>query len=295
MVVALPVYGIIPLVGAGADTGGILQPQPQGEVTVVGLQRIPDPGDPAGTVRPGAQDADIPADVEHIALHALRLQRPGRHLGGVALADSAYVDGRLRVGDPRGPPLFIQLQKLDAAVSGRLLQDLRLRQSGLRRIGGGLLPAIMPQMQHRAQHHVHLSPGQLVKLAAVEQKLHQFRGDLQRFSPGVSVERAQVVLPGIFMVDVKELMVFFQNMRNFGRTVRKLFCRISCVAIDKRDGIKESEIGLSHRLTAFLRTAPAAAESGCEAQGAAEGDDPLNTFQVGILRRKDLTWRCRQP
>ena len=142
----------------------------------------------------------------------------------------------------------------------------------------------MPQVQHRAQHHIHLPAGQITQLPAIEQKVDELSVYLQGLSPGVPVQRAEIVLPGILVINIEQLMVFFQYMRNFGRTVRKLFCRISCIAIDKRDGVKESEIGLALRFHALLRLAPAAAQDGCEAQGAAEGDDPLNSIQTAILR-----------
>ena len=50
------------------------------------------------------------------------------------------------------------------------------------------------------------------------------------------------------MVYVEKPVIFAQNTRNFGRTVVKLFCRISCIAIYEGDGIKIAEVALALRL-----------------------------------------------
>ena len=93
MVIAHAVNGEIALVDTGGDAGRVGQKQAQGKVPVriVGILYA---GDPAGAVGLGADDADISAHVQHIAISLLRKEIIRRPLGGVALAQGAYIDGR---------------------------------------------------------------------------------------------------------------------------------------------------------------------------------------------------------
>ena len=106
----------------------------------------------------------------------------------------------------------------------------------------------MPQAQHRAEHHVHFAVRELVHLPGAEQEIDKPLVDLHRLAARVFVERAEIDKAAVLVINVKKLVVFLQNMRNFGRTLIKAFCRISCVVIYIGDRVEVGIIYLSLRL-----------------------------------------------
>ena len=130
----------------------------------------------------------------------------------------------------------------------RLKKGVPVRQGGVFRVIGGGLPAVMPKAEHRAHHHVHLPVGGFIQVPGHIQKRDQLFIHRQRFSPRLLIDGAEVVDAGILMVDIEELVIFFQNMRNFGRTFLEPFCRISCIAVHIGDGIEIGKVGFTLRL-----------------------------------------------
>ena len=250
VVVAHAVHREIALIDAGGHAGRVPDADAAGKI-LAGLVRVPDGGDPAAAVRPVADAADVAADVQHIALGALPLQVLRRPLGGVALAQGAHVDGGLRVRDAYGAGLFIDLQEADVGVRPGTAQLLLRGDRSVLRVLPRRLPACVPEAQHRAQHHVHLSAGDVVHLLGAEQEVHELPVHGQRLSPRIFVEGAEIGHAAVLVIDVKELVVFQQDMRNFGRTVIKPLCRISCIVIYIGDGIEVGVIDLSFRFHAL--------------------------------------------
>ena len=115
------------------------------------------------------------------------------------------------------------------------------------------LPAFVPKLQDRTQHHVHFAVGKGVHLLRAEQEVHEATVHGKGLSPRRLVQGAEGRHAAVFVVDVKELVVFQQDMRNFGRTVVKPFCRISCIVIYIGDGIEVGVIGLPFRFHALRR------------------------------------------
>ena len=110
---------------------------------------------------------------------------------------------------------------------------------------------VVPEREDTSHHHVHLSAGQLIELLGIEQKLHQPRIHRYSFSAGHFVYRAEVVYAGILVVDIKKLVKFPEYISKFGRTVRKPFCRIACIAVNIGHRVKVGEIAFPLRLDRF--------------------------------------------
>ena len=132
-------------------------------------------------------------------------------------------------------------------------QLLLFRDRGVLRVLPRRLPACMPEAQDRAQHHVHFAVGKLVHLLCAKQKVHELPVHGQRLASRVFIQGAEIGHAAVLVIDVKELVVFQQDMRNFGRTVIKPLCRISCIVIYIGDGIEVGVIDLSFRFHALRR------------------------------------------
>ena len=130
----------------------------------------------------------------------------------------------------------------------RLGKGVPVRQGGLLRVLGSSLTAVMPGAEHSAHHHVHLPVGGFIQFLCHIQERYQLLIHRHRLSPRLLVDGAEVVDAGILMVDIEELVIFFQNMRNFGRTFLEPFCRISCIAVHIGDGIEIGKVGFTLRL-----------------------------------------------
>ena len=156
---------------------------------------------------------------------------------------------------------------------------------GGRGVARGGLAAVVPGAQHRAEHHVHLAAGQFVHLLGVQQELNELFVEFQRLAPRPAVERAEVVHAAVLVVDVEEPVVFRQDMRNFGRTLVKAFCRISCIVVYIGDGVEIAVIDLALGLDllrkgrfghTFLRRRGGAGAHDEQRQQRKGGADPLN-------------------
>ena len=250
MVIPHTVHGEIPLVDAGGDAGGVGK-QELCAVIRVRVLRVAHAGLPAGAIGPRADDADVAAYVEHIALAAECFGLLRRHFGGVALAERADVDGGKRVRDTDGVVFHVQLQKGDVRVLRGLGKRFFGRHIGVLRIVRRRFARVVPERENASHHHVHLSAGQLIELLGIEQKLHQPRIHRYSFSAGHFVYRTEVVYAGILVVDIKKPVIFPEHISNFGRTVRKPFCRIACITVNIGHRVKVGEIAFPLRLDRF--------------------------------------------
>ena len=201
--------------------------------------------------------ADVSAHVQRVAVRADFRQMRRRLFRGVALPHGAHINGRLRVGQPHGSVLLVDLQQRNVRMLRRSCQLLRRRHARRRRIVARRRPAVVPDGQDRAQHHIHFAVRFVVQLFGIVQKRNQLFIDRNRFSARQAVDGTEIVDAGIFMVNVEELVILFQNAGNFGRTLFKLFCRIPCIAENIGDGIEICEIALPPMLI-FGRRAGAA-------------------------------------
>ena len=109
----------------------------------------------------------------------------------------------------------------------------------------------MPQTQDSTEHHIHLAVGQFLHCFGILEKIDQLFIYSESLSTGIFIEGAKVIHAGIFMINIKEPVIFFQQKRCFGRTVIKPFCRIARIIIDVGDCIEIGEINLPFRLNYF--------------------------------------------
>ena len=125
------------------------------------------------------------------------------------------------------------------------------RHIGVLRIVRRRFAHVVPERENASHHHVHLSAGQRIELPGIEQKLHQPGIHRYRVSAGHFIHRAEVVYAGILVVDIKKLVIFPEHISKFGRTVRKPFCRITCIAVNIGHRVKVGEIAFPLRLDRF--------------------------------------------
>ena len=85
MVIPLISNGIKPLIRTGSDTRDI--GQVQFGCGGIFSKRIPDTGEPAASIGLGANDADISADVENVAVYSRPYQVLRRLFGGVSFTE----------------------------------------------------------------------------------------------------------------------------------------------------------------------------------------------------------------
>ena len=241
MVIPHTVHSEISLVDAGGDAGGVGEQELCAEARVRVL-RIANAGFPARAVRPCADDADVAADIEHIARAAKRLGLLRGFFGGVPFAERADVDRSERIRDADGTVFFVQLQKGDVRMLRGLGKRFFGRHIGVLRIVRRRFARIVPERENASHHHVHLSAGQRIELPGIEQKLHQPCIHRYRVSAGHFIHRAEVVYAGILVVDIKKAVIFSERISNFGRTVRKPFCRIACITVNIGNRVKVGEI-----------------------------------------------------
>ena len=98
----------------------------------------------------------------------------------------------------------------------RSLQQIHIRQLGVCRVAVSRCAAIVPGAKHRAHHHIHFAAGDVVNLPGIQHKLNQFLIYRHRITARQAVDGAQIIDTGVFMVDIKELVVFLQNAGNPG-------------------------------------------------------------------------------
>ena len=121
------------------------------------------------------------------------VRRGGGHLlHGIALCQSAHIQGHVGVGEEGRSGLQIQLQRRQIRVERRLLQGAPVRQRRPVRVLQGLLPGIVPEGQHGPHGCVDpatgLGPGRLRELEQRQNPLiHWDRPDPRLVVDGLQI------------------------------------------------------------------------------------------------------------
>jgi hypothetical protein len=136
----------------------------------------------------------------------------------------------------------------------------------------------VPKTKHRAQEDIGFTLGDFINLFAVEQKVDEFGIHLHRVATCKAVYGAKVVDAGVFMVDIEQFVVFFEDRRNLRGTAFKPFHGVSCVTIYIGDSIEVVKEDYSARINlCFLGSTSCKTQE--ESQQAQDGDSSFHLVQ----------------